>query len=167
VEAMTLADKIVVLNAGNVEQVGAPLELYHNPRNLFVAGFIGSPQMNFIDTEVLASDPSGAKIALPGGGSVVAKVDGSGVRAGDKVKLGVRPEHLSETGGEASFNGTVEVVEELGESHFLYVRGGDGKLITLRHAGDAPVSDASDVTVGVPGDLCHVFKADGTALRRL
>jgi ABC-type sugar transport system ATPase subunit len=167
VEAMTLADKIVVLNAGNVEQVGAPLELYHNPRNLFVAGFIGSPQMNFIDTEVLASDPSCAKIALPGGGSVVAKVDGSGVRAGDKVKLGVRPEHLSETGGEASFNGAVEVVEELGESHFLYVRGGDGKLITLRHAGDAPVSAASDVTVGVPGDLCHVFKADGTALRRL
>ncbi|MFT4134195.1 ABC transporter ATP-binding protein [Labrys sp. (in: a-proteobacteria)] len=167
VEAMTLADKIVVLNAGNVEQVGAPLELYHNPHNLFVAGFIGSPQMNFIDTEVQAADASGVKVALPGGGSVVAKVDGNGVRAGDKVKLGIRPEHLQETGGEASFTGDVEVVEELGESHFLYVRTADGRLVTLRHAGDAPVVAATKVNIGVPGDLSHVFKADGSALRRL
>ena len=66
VEAMTLADKIVVLNAGRVEQVGSPLELYHNPRNLFVAGFIGSPQMNFIEAEVVAADASGVQ-GLPAG----------------------------------------------------------------------------------------------------
>ncbi|CAM5764439.1 maltose/maltodextrin import ATP-binding protein MalK [Labrys miyagiensis] len=167
VEAMTLADKIVVLNAGNVEQVGAPLELYHHPRNLFVAGFIGSPQMNFIDTEVMQADAGGVKVGLPGGGSVVARVDGAGVRSGDKVKLGIRPEHLSESGGDSSFSGEIEVVEELGESHFLYVRTADGKLITLRHAGDAPVADSARTSIGVPGELCHLFAADGAALRRL
>jgi multiple sugar transport system ATP-binding protein len=156
-----------VLNAGNVEQVGAPLELYHNPKNLFVAGFIGSPQMNFIDTEVMQADASGVKVGLPGGGSVVAKVNGTGVRGGDKVKLGIRPEHLSESGGDSSLVGETEVVEELGESHFLYVRTADGKLVTLRHAGDAPVMASTKVSIGVPGDLSHVFTADGTALKRL
>src|SRR4029077_18044029 len=67
VEAMTLADKIVVLNAGRIEQVGSALGLYHNPRNLFGAGFIGSPQMNFIEAEVVAADASGVKVSLPGG----------------------------------------------------------------------------------------------------
>jgi multiple sugar transport system ATP-binding protein len=73
VEAMTLADKIVVLKAGNVEQVGSPLALYHHPDNLFVAGFIGSPQMN-IDSQILLADATGVKLALPGGGGVVAQV---------------------------------------------------------------------------------------------
>jgi multiple sugar transport system ATP-binding protein len=105
IEAMTLADRIVVLNAGSVEQVGAPLELYHRPRNLFVAGFIGSPQMNFVDAEVLAADPSGVKLALPGGGAVAATVNGSALRQGDKVKLGIRPEHLQPDSAGASFRG--------------------------------------------------------------
>src|SRR6202012_3328966 len=132
VEAMTLADKIVVLNAGNVEQVGAPLELYHRPRNLFVAGFIGSPQMNFIDSEIIDADATGARLALPGGGSLVVQVDGSTMGKGDAVKLGVRPEHLSASDGEAAWGGTVEVVEELGESHLIHARLPSGRLITLR-----------------------------------
>ena len=167
VEAMTLADKIVVLNAGHVEQVGAPLELYHHPRNLFVAGFIGSPQMNFIDAEVEAADPTGVRVRLPGGGSVVAKVHGNGARPGDKVKLGVRPEHLAEAGGDGAIAGTVEVVEELGESHFLYVRTPDGKLLTVRAGGDAPIAARTAVSVGIPSDACHLFAADGSALRRI
>jgi ABC-type sugar transport system ATPase subunit len=167
VEAMTLADKIVVLNAGNVEQVGAPLELYHRPRNLFVAGFIGSPQMNFIDAEVAASDPTGVKVVLPGGGSVVARVAGNGVAKGDKVKLGIRPEHLAEGSGDGAISGEVEVVEQLGESHFLYVRAADGRLLTVRANGDSPIAARTKVSLGLPGEACHVFQKDGTALQRL
>jgi multiple sugar transport system ATP-binding protein len=167
VEAMTLADKIVVLNAGRVEQVGAPLELYHRPRNLFVAGFIGSPQMNFIDSQVLSTDSSGVKVALPGGGSVVAKVSGAGLATGETVKLGIRPEHLMEGQGEGAIKGDVDVVEELGESHFLYVRIPDGRIVTVRASGDAPVRAHAAISVGVAGEACHVFRSDGTALPRL
>jgi multiple sugar transport system ATP-binding protein len=167
VEAMTLADKIVVLNAGRVEQVGAPLDLYHRPKNLFVAGFIGSPQMNFIDAEVVDADASGVNVALPGGGSVVASVAGGGVARGDKVKLGVRPEHLAESRAEGALTGDVDVVEELGESHFLYVRTSDGRVVTVRAQGDAPVRARTRIAIGVPGEACHVFRADGTALPRL
>ncbi|MGC2578517.1 MAG: ATP-binding cassette domain-containing protein [Terrimicrobiaceae bacterium] len=98
VEAMTMADKIVVLQAGLVEQVGSPLELYHHPRNLFVAGFIGSPTMNFLKTEVCATQADSVTVALPGGGSIGVPVKPGKCRPGDTVTLGVRPEHLQEGG---------------------------------------------------------------------
>ncbi|MDQ0392162.1 ABC transporter ATP-binding protein [Labrys monachus] len=167
VEAMTLADRIVVLNAGNIEQVGAPLDLYHRPRNLFVAGFIGSPRMNLIDSEVVDADASGARLALPGGGSVLVRVDGSSLAPAEKVTLGIRPEHLSADGAEACLSGTVELVEELGDSHLVHVRIANGQLITLRQAGDAPLSMTETVSIAVPGTLIHVFKRDGSALPRL
>jgi multiple sugar transport system ATP-binding protein len=168
VEAMTLADKIVVLSAGHVEQVGAPLDLYHHPRNKFVAGFIGSPQMNFITSIVEAADASGVKVALPGGGSVVAKVDGASVKAGDPVTLGIRPEHMSTSmvAGHGHVEGVVEVIEQLGESHFIYARLADKSLITLRASGDSDLMVGTKLTIGIPGELCHVFKADNLALRR-
>jgi ABC-type sugar transport system ATPase subunit len=167
VEAMTLADKIVVLNAGRVEQVGSPLELYHRPRNVFVAGFIGSPQMNFIDSQIQSADSTGVKVSLPGGGSVVAQVSGEGVTPGEKVKLGVRPEHLMEREGDGTITSEVDAIEELGESHFLYLRSPDGRILTVRAPGDAPVRAHTRFTIGVPGEACHIFKGDGTALRRL
>src|SRR5215475_7361662 len=80
VEAMTLADKIVVLNSGLIEQVGSPLELYHHPVNLFVAGFIGSPKMNFFGTEVMAAGPAGVRVALPGGGAIEVPVTAEGMQ---------------------------------------------------------------------------------------
>ena len=85
VEAMTMADKIVVLQAGIVEQVGSPLELYHHPRNLFVAGFIGSPTMNFLKTEVRAAQADSVTVGLPGGGSISVPVKPGKCRPGDKV----------------------------------------------------------------------------------
>src|SRR5215475_10188478 len=94
VEAMTLADKIVVLNAGNIEQAGSPLELYHHPVNLFVAGFIGSPKMNFLTTDVRATGPDGVTVVLPGGRDVRVPVAAGALQPGAKVTLGVRPEHL-------------------------------------------------------------------------
>jgi len=169
VEAMTLADKIVVLSAGRVEQVGAPLDLYHRPQNLFVAGFIGSPQMNFIKTEVVEVAQEGPLIALPGGGTVRAAVDGTGLRPGDAVTLGVRPEHLALAVDDdaATVGGDVEVVEELGESHFLHVRLADKTLITVRTAGDATHAVDGTVRIALHGGDCHVFTADGQAAPRL
>ena len=110
---------------------------------------------------------SGVKARLPGGGSVVAKVDGSSMKAGDPVIVGVRPEHLSIGGGEASITGEVEVVEELGESFFLYIRTPDEKLVTLRHTGDAHSKVGQKVSILLPGELTHVFKADKSALKRM
>ena len=106
-------------------------------------------------------------MALPGGGSVVAKVAGNGVAKGDKVQLGVRPEHIVEKAGESGLMGEVEVVEQLGESHFLYVRTADKRLITVRAVGDSPIAAKTKVALGLPGEACHVFLKDGSALRRL
>src|SRR3546814_16470864 len=91
VEAMTLADKIVVLSAGRVEQVGSPLELYHPPRTLFVAGFIGSPKMNFLATRVIGVEGDRATVVLPGGGRVRLPGHSGGCGQDDKVDLGVVP----------------------------------------------------------------------------
>src|SRR3546814_4208147 len=86
VEAMTMADKIVVLNGGVVEQIGSPLELYHHPRNLFVAGFIGSPKMNLIETRVVGVDERAATVALPGGAEVAVPVVPGHLAAGETVR---------------------------------------------------------------------------------
>src|SRR5258705_3597566 len=93
IEAMTLADKIVGLNSGNIEQTGTPLELYHHPVNLFVAGFIGSPKMNFFETEVRSAGSEGVAVVLPGGKGVTVPVAADGLSPGAKATLGVRPEH--------------------------------------------------------------------------
>ncbi len=93
VEAMTLADKIVVLQGGIVEQVGSPLELYHHPCNLFVAGFIGSPKMNFLSVTVAAVNDSGTTVKLPGDATVTIPVKPR-LSVGDRATLGIRPEHL-------------------------------------------------------------------------
>lgn len=169
VEAMTLADKIVVLQAGHVEQVGGPLELYHHPANKFVAGFIGSPQMNFMDAKVVAASATSVTIEIPGGAKLDIPCDGTSVSSGDSVTFGIRPEHIThEAGGGASpIKGTVEVVEQLGESHFIYVRLPNNELITVRDAGDAVVASRAEIAVNFDLSDGHIFKADGTALRRL
>ena len=168
VEAMTLADKIVVLREGEVEQVGAPLTLYHEPRNLFVAGFIGSPQMNFVKTTVKRVGPEGATVALPGGGAeITARIRPDEVREGEPITLGFRPEHIAESGGGVGIQGRVDVVEQLGESHLLHLDLPDGQRMVARAAGDAPVREGETVTVGLDGADCHVFHDDGLAAPRL
>jgi multiple sugar transport system ATP-binding protein len=168
VEAMTLADKIVVLNAGRVEQVGSPLELYHHPRNLFVAGFIGSPRMNFIETRALAADRESVTVALPGGGSAVVPVRAQTVSPGAKLTLGIRPEHVSDPSPEgATLTGTVAVVERLGGETYLYLRLDKGQMIVVRADGGNPVQVGEQVSVGLPMDRCHLFDSEGMALERL
>jgi multiple sugar transport system ATP-binding protein len=173
VEAMTLADRIVVLNDGCVEQEGSPLELYHRPANRFVAGFIGSPQMNFIDAAVEAADAQGATLTLAGGARLRAAVDGSGLRSGDRVSLGVRPEHLRAgpaAQGDAALPACCVLVEQLGESHLLHADLLGAQTpparVTVRAPGDGHTQPGAELSIGVPAEHCHVFAADGRAVPR-
>jgi multiple sugar transport system ATP-binding protein len=159
VEAMTMADKIVVLQGGMVEQVGTPLELYHRPRNRFVAGFIGSPKMNFLDAE-LANGDSVPAVRLPGGATLKLPADPR-LHPG-KATLGVRPEHLSiETRGDAGVPGEVKLAEHLGAETMLYVELAGGETIVVRAGGLNPVRVGDRVEVGFPARACHLFDSDG------
>ncbi|MEQ8966031.1 MAG: sn-glycerol-3-phosphate ABC transporter ATP-binding protein UgpC [Azospirillaceae bacterium] len=167
VEAMTLADKIVVLNAGIVEQVGSPLELYHHPRNLFVAGFIGSPKMNFIQTEVVEAAKDSATVELPGGARITVPVQQNRVKVGDQVTYGVRPEHmLEEGGGDGEIPGDVFVVERLGGETYAYVRTSNDQVLTLQCEGESRVKAGQTVRMGVTAGTSHLFDPDGMALER-
>ncbi len=123
VEAMTMADKIVVLQAGSVEQVGSPLDLYHHPRNLFVAGFIGSPRMNLLPAQVVQSNADGTVVALASGERIVVGARASAARQGDAVTLGIRPEALR-LDPAGTIAATVRLVERLGGLTLLHVAGG-------------------------------------------
>jgi len=162
VEAMTMADKIVVLQAGIIEQVGAPLELYNNPKNQFVAGFIGSPKMNFLDAEVTGTDGAGTKLRVGGSTAVVnRKLDAIG-----KVTFGVRPEHIgiTEGSGVALAEVTVELVEQLGGQTMVYATTCDGQALTIAVDGQQQVARGSKLTAYVDPARCHVFAADGRAV---
>jgi len=119
IEAMTMADKIVVMNAGEVEQIGAPLDLYDNPANLFVAGFIGSPAMNFIPGKVVANG-SGFDVQLTGGLRIPAPRASGALGAGREVTLGVRPEHFAVTSDGLPVD--VVVVEPTGADTQIFCR---------------------------------------------
>ena len=167
VEAMTLADRIVVLDAGKVMQVGTPLQLYHRPANLFVAGFIGSPRMNFIPVEVASAGAEGATVGNSDLQSMLAPTAIDGLSAGDKATLGVRPEHLNLfTEGSTKIEGVVELVERLGRETGVRVTTKSG--LTL----DAIVDGAEGVAAGAPLALgfrpaaCHLFTSAGRALER-
>jgi multiple sugar transport system ATP-binding protein len=164
VEAMTLADKIVVLQGGVVEQVGSPLELYHHPANRFVAGFIGSPTMNFIDATVKAVAPEGVTVELPGGDNLTVLVAPGATKVGDKLTLGVRPEHLQEGSGDGKLTGTALVVERLGGATYAYVKLDNGTMITAEVDGNSHIRVNDPIQLGVRSQTCHLFGSDGLAL---
>ena len=124
VEAMTLADKIVVLDAGKIAQIGSPLELYHRPADLFVAGFIGSPKMNFLPATLVRATPTTATVALADGSELEVAVRAGEAKPGAAVTLGIRPEHLSVSPQEhaSEIPGEVVLVEHLGEQTLVYVK---------------------------------------------
>jgi len=164
VEAMTLADKIVVLNGGKVEQVGGPLELYHRPRNQFVASFIGSPKMNFLSGQISDTRAAEAQIRLTDGTSLTQTVRPGAISPGDQVTLGIRPEHL--LGGAATVPGArigaeILVVEHLGGQSFAYARLGDGTPLTVQLPGDSAIraGDAMEVCLSIAN--CHLFDSRG------
>ncbi|CDX16376.1 fused maltose transport subunit, ATP-binding component of ABC superfamily; regulatory protein [Mesorhizobium sp. ORS 3359] len=138
VEAMTMADKIVVLNAGNIEQVGSPMELYKTPKNLFVAGFIGSPKMNMI--EGAPAEKYGAKT------------------------IGIRPEHLNISTSSGDWKATVGVAEHLGSDTFLHVQADGIGTINVRADGEVAVKHGDTVYLTPDKTKLHRFGADGKAL---
>ena len=167
VEAMTLADRIVVLSAGRVEQVGSPSELYQHPQNLFVAGFIGSPHMNFLAGEVVEAGASSAVVRLGSGETIRADVDASQARLGDPVTVGVRPEHLTAGEDVNAVTGKVRFVEHLGSVVFAYasLTGSDEEL-TVQLPADAAARAGDDLRLSVPSREVHLFDGAGRAFTR-
>lgn len=177
VEAMTLADKIVVLQANsdniesNVAQVGRPLELYHYPANRFVAGFIGSPKMNFLPVRVVEVKEDAVQIEMLDADHVSfwIPVEGRGLNVGDNVSLGIRPEHLLPCEhSEICIKGTVKVVEQLGHETQVYLELPAIKQnIVYRQNDIVLVKEGDEMAIGINPNRCHLFREDGTACRRL
>jgi multiple sugar transport system ATP-binding protein len=168
VEAMTLADRIVVLQAGRIEQVGSPLALYEHPDNLFVATFIGSPGMNIIDAVVQQAGAAGAVVQLKGGESIHCAVDAAAAKPGDAVKLGVRPEHLRAGVAHNALATSVTFVESLGSMTYAYCSNpGIDDVITCALEGDRRVATGDALPLGVPEEKTYLFDAAGRAFRRL
>ncbi|MFC0266493.1 ABC transporter ATP-binding protein [Kushneria aurantia] len=165
VEAMTMADKIVVLQGGVVEQVGSPMALYHHPRNRFVAGFIGSPTMNFTEVEVTETSPAGVQVTLPGGDSRLIPVESGNCQRGERLTLGVRPEHLTiEDNG--PMGGTVTVIERLGGATSLYIATEDGEWVVMAD-GEVQKRVNNAVRFGFDPGRAHLFMENGDALPSL
>lgn len=158
VEAMTLADKIVVLQAGRIEQVGSSRELYERPQNLFVAQFIGSPKMN-----VMPVGYEDGTFVLAGQGCGAYPVDPA---KGTPVKLGIRPEHIDVCAvGEGHVTGTIDVVEYLGADQFLYVDAGELGTLLVRLSGLKVAKVGERIGLRFDENLLHFFDANGNALR--
>ena len=154
IEAMTLADRIVVLEAGTVSQVGTPRELYRRPQNLFVAQFIGSPRMN-----IVACEAAQGRYRLEGGG------EGVFAGSGEPAHLGIRPEHVSVCApDEGQCAGRVDVIEYVGADTFLLVDCGPLGALTIRASGDARFTHGTAVGLAFSQDQCHFFDRTGQRL---
>jgi ABC-type sugar transport system ATPase subunit len=165
VEAMTLADRIVVLDAGRVMQFGSPLDLYHHPQNRFVAGFIGSPRMNFLPCEVATGDGR-TVLTLPGGARLQTSIRLDRAKSGT-FTIGLRPEHLIEGGeGDALIKGEVITVERLGAETFIYLDVGQEEPLVVKAGGDSRTRAVETLAVGVPAAASYLFDADGHAMER-
>jgi multiple sugar transport system ATP-binding protein len=161
---MTMADKIVVLSAGKIEQVGSPLELYHRPNNLFVATFIGSPKMNLFNVNVNEVTGGSAIVTLPGGSTIAVPTRGASVAPGP-VTLGVRPEHLTigpaDTG---SIPGKVVLSEHLGGETMIYVDVEGTESTVVKADGLANQNAGDAVRIIVAPETVHLFDKNGQAL---
>ena len=145
VEAMTLADRVVVMNEGIAEQIGAPLDVYRNPATTFVAGFIGSPPMNFLAPEHVAG-----RVNVPGTAATV----------------GIRPEDLALTPADSGdLSGTVAFCEALGADTLVHVRLADGTIAVIRNEGD-PLEPGTTVAISIPPERLQLFDEDGRAILR-
>ena len=168
VEAMTLADRIVVLNGGVIEQVGAPMELYEHPRTRFVAEFIGSPKMNLLAAEVVDASATGATVRTAAGETVHVGVDAAQARTGQSVMLGVRPEHLTLSGPGDAIRVKAAFVETLGNATYAYVsQTGAPETLTVQLSGDIRPNVGEALTLHIDPARAHLFDADGAAFRRL
>ncbi|MEM5424795.1 MULTISPECIES: ABC transporter ATP-binding protein [Paraburkholderia] len=184
IEAMTLADKIVLLHSGkdterygSIAQVGAPLELYHRPASRFVAGFIGSPRMNFLPARVAAIETNGVSVTLDESGETVRlPVQGARLAVGAPVTFGVRPEHLelvvegvaSRTSRDAQDALTIArpitLIEELGEHSYVHLDQPGEAVLVAKAPGDARLSSGDTAQFRASASACHLFAEDGFAV---
>jgi multiple sugar transport system ATP-binding protein len=174
VEAMTLGQKIVVFNGGRIEQAGTPFELYERPANLFVAGFLGSPRMNFLETSLVGEEGAIVTVRLAGGAHVEVAADAADAAVGAKVTLGVRPEHLRllrAEGGDghaaaSGIPGIVNLVEYLGDVILAYVQvEGASELVAVKcNGGQALPPVGARVLLAFDPAQAYLFAADGTAM---
>jgi multiple sugar transport system ATP-binding protein len=168
VEAMTMADRIVVLNRGRVEQFGTPMELYHHPATRFVATFIGQPNMNLLPATVRGADAAGLAVAIDGGPVLQLPVEPGAARPGDRVEVGIRPENLHPAAGEDAPDALavpVRVLERLGGVSITYGEVGPARVCASL-PGDAPVAEGSTLRLRIEPRDAHVFDAAGRVLRR-
>jgi multiple sugar transport system ATP-binding protein len=167
VEAMTMADKIVVLQDGRVEQVGTPMHLYEHPDNKFVAGFIGSPQMNFLAGKVAVSDANRISCAMEDLGTLTIPLRFEALKANEPVTIGIRPEHveLEGDGSGPAIKGVVNIVENLGGETYLHVEvAPEVPLIMVKLHGSRSPSRGQRVTLVLPADKIYAFDAEGQAM---
>jgi multiple sugar transport system ATP-binding protein len=166
IEAMTMADKIVVLSGGRIEQVGSPLDLYNHPANIFVAGFIGSPTMNMLPVLVDAAGPSGVSVALPGGKAITVPVAAGTTQRGLKITLGIRPEHIR-IGQDGQFEGEAILAERLGGLTIFHVDTASEQSLVVQTDGGDPTPLHSPISLRIEAANCHLFDGAGKALARL
>jgi multiple sugar transport system ATP-binding protein/lactose/L-arabinose transport system ATP-binding protein len=168
VEAMTLADRIVVLRAGQVEQIGSPKDLYEKPANIFVAGFIGSPKMNFLAATIAGSDGNAIEIAHPSLTTPLRIAPRAGTGAippvGETVTLGIRPEHITLDAGDNRIALTADLSESLGGSTLVYGQAAAGETVTLQTAGWRALDKGERFTAGFDAAQAYLFDKDGRAL---
>jgi len=163
VEAMTMADKIVVLNSGRIEQVGAPLDLYNNPANRFVAGFIGSPKMNFLNARIESVTDTGSTLNVCGSSIQLGRRLAG--QPGQDVTFGIRPEHLAVTeGGTVLSTVNVDLVENLGGATMLYATTPDNQALTIALDGQQKVERGTNVKASFDPARCHVFDPSGKTI---
>jgi multiple sugar transport system ATP-binding protein len=165
VEAMTLADKIVVLNGGHVEQVGSPRELYERPASRFVAGFLGSPRMNFLPARLHALGET-SQVDTPVLGMTTLPFDSSNLAAGAQLSLGIRPEHVSLKAADGTAGVVVTGVEYLGSETYVHLDTGQDEPLTCRCEVSAGWQVGDRVELQLDIDNLHLFDADGAALKR-
>ncbi|OLP42347.1 ABC transporter ATP-binding protein [Rhizobium oryziradicis] len=165
IEAMTMADRIVVLHGGDIAQVGAPLELYHKPQNLFVAGFIGNPTMNFVPVVCKGVSAEGVTVAYQDQIATL-PVTGRSELIGQSLTLGIRPEHLSLGKSDLTVTVTPNAIERLGISTIAYCTLPSGQAYCAVLPGSAPVHVEQAVATGIRVSDCHLFDGNGNALER-
>ena len=158
-EAMTLADKIIVIRAGKIEQAGTPQELYSDPENLFVAGFIGSPRMNFLDG---AMDSSGM-VHLACGASFQSSRRGGTASTG--IKVGLRPEHFTADAADIGIEVIVDVIENLGGTRFIYGQLMSGENVIVEDRSERTIRQGDTLRFGAQPGRAMLFAPDGQRLR--
>ena len=165
VEAMTLADKVVVLNGGRIEQVGSPMELYHSPANLFVAGFLGTPKMGFLKGTLVGVHATGCEVELEARCRLKLPLGGTALSVGDPVTLGIRPEHLDRsTDGDCQLEVRADVSERLGSDTFCHVLTHADEPLTMRIRGDFTPRYGETLRLKLDATHCHLFDSQGLAV---